>query len=124
MSSSLMYSTPPLGPFSLLFWGNSEGGSLNTIGILYLILSLMIFYLSNMAFENKLNLIFIKNIFGEKIHSLVIKYSTYINKSNNIWLMIIFILIFCCSLASLYFSYFILNNIDIISEIVQQSKPK
>ena len=38
--------------------------------------------------------------------------------------MIIFILIFCFSLASLYFSYFILNNIDIISEIVQQSKPK
>ena len=83
--------------------------------ILYLLWSLLIIYTTNRVIKNKWNLIFIKNIFGEKINSLAIKYFTYINKSNNIWLMIIFILIFCCSLASLYFSYFILNNIDIIS---------
>ena len=92
--------------------------------ILYLGWALLVIYIANRVVENKWDLTFIKNIFGVKVHSFVIKSLTYTSKSNNIWLMVIFILLFISTLASLYFSYFILNNIDIISEIVQQSKGK
>ena len=92
--------------------------------ILYLLLSLMIFYLSNMALENKLNLIFIKNIFGERFYNLLIKSLSYAGKYNRIWMFITWVLSVFGSIIALLVSYFILNNIDIISEIVQQSKPK
>lgn len=90
--------------------------------ILYLIWALLIIYIANKVVENKWNLTFIKNIFGERIHYFVIKSFTYTSKFNNAWLMVIFILLFSSSLASLYFSYFILNNIDIISTIIQNGK--
>lgn len=92
--------------------------------ILYLLGALLVIYIANRVVENKLNFTFIKNIFGERIYYLVLKSLTYANKTNKIWLMVIFILLYISSLASLYFSYFILNHIDIISEIVQQSKGK
>lgn len=92
--------------------------------ILYLMWGLLVIYLADKVIENKWNLMFIKNIFGERIHSFVMKSFTYASKSNKIWLMLVFILLFSSSLGSLFFSYFILNNLDIISEIVQQSKGK
>nr|YP_009364362.1 hypothetical protein [Ophiocordyceps sinensis]ARF03430.1 hypothetical protein [Ophiocordyceps sinensis]QDH07224.1 hypothetical protein [Ophiocordyceps sinensis] len=92
--------------------------------ILYLIWTLLVIYIANRVVDNKWDLRYIKTIFGERIHYFVIKSLTYTSKTNKIWLMVIFILLFISSLASLYFSYFILNNIDIISEIVQQSKGK
>jgi hypothetical protein len=92
--------------------------------ILYLLWALLILYLANKVIEKKWDLTFIKNIFGERIYSFIIKLLTYTSKSNDIWIIVIFILLFCFSLASWYFSPFTLSNIDIISEIVQQSKKK
>ena len=94
------------------------------ICILYFLWALLIIYISNKVVEKKWNLTFIENIFGKKVHSFVIKSLSYTSKSNNIWLIIIFFLLVFTVLGSLYFSHFILHNIDIISEIVQQYKSK
>lgn len=50
------------------------------ICILYLPIGLMILYVSTMVVENKWNLIFIKNIFGERFYNLLIKSLSYTDK--------------------------------------------
>lgn len=92
--------------------------------ILYLPIALMILYVSTMIVENKWNLIFIKNIFGEWFFNLVIKSLSYTGKYNRIWMLIGWVFLVFASLVALYISYYFVNNIDIISEIVQQSKAK
>ena len=94
------------------------------ICILYLSIALMILYVSTMVIENKWNLIYIKNIFGERFYNLLIKSFSYPDKYNRIWMFIAWVFLVFGSIIVLYVSYFILNNIDIISEIVQQSKSK
>lgn len=94
------------------------------ICILYLPIALMTLYVSTMIVENKWNLIFIKNIFGEWFYNLLIKSLSYTGKYNRIWMFIGWVFLVFASLVALYISYFLVNNIDIISEIVQQSKPK
>ena len=86
------------------------------ICILYLPIAFMILYLSTMGIENKLNLIFIKNIFGEWFYNLLIKSLSYAGKYNRIWMFIAWVFLVFGSISALYVSYFILNNIDIISE--------
>lgn len=94
------------------------------ICIAYLPIAFMFLYLSTMVLEHKWNLIFIKNIFGEKFYSFFIKILTYTSKHNKIWMFIALVALVFASLIALYISYFLLNNIDIVSEIVQRSKPK
>lgn len=92
--------------------------------ILYLPIALMILFISTMILENKWNLIFIRNIFGEWFYNLVIKSLSYTGKYNRIWMFIGWVFLVIASLVTLYISGYLMNNIDIISEIVQQSKPK
>lgn len=94
------------------------------ICILYLPIALMTLYISTMIVENKWNLIFIKNFFGNWFYNFIIKSLSYTGKYNRIWMLIGWILLVFASLAALYVSGFLVNNIDIISEIVQQSKSK
>jgi hypothetical protein len=81
----------------------------------------MILYVSTMVVENKWNLMFIKNIFGERFYNLLIKSLSYTGKYNRIWMFIAWVFLVFASLLALYISYYLGNNIDIISEIVQQS---
>lgn len=92
--------------------------------ILYLLFNLIILLLSDLVIKYNWKLLFIKNIFGERFYNLVMKSLNYTSKLNKIWIWIILILLVISSIGSLFISYFILNNIDIISEIIQQSKPK
>lgn len=94
------------------------------ICILSLLISLMILYISTMAIENKFYLVFIKNIFGERFHSFLIKLLSYSAKHNKVWMIIAWIFLIFGSIVALWLSYFLIDNIDIISEIVQQSKSK
>lgn len=89
------------------------------ICILYLSIALMILYVSTMIVENKWNLIFIKNIFGQWFYNLFIKSLSYTGKYNRIWMLIGWVFLVFASLVTLYISYYLPNNIDIISEIVQ-----
>ena len=91
---------------------------------LYLSVALMILYVTTMVVEKNLNLIFIKNIFGEGFYNLLIKSLSFTAKYNRIWMFIGWVFLVFASLVALYISYYLLNNIDIISEIVQQSKSK
>ena len=90
--------------------------------ILYLLWAMLILYIADKVVEKKWNLTIIKNIFGERVHSLVIKWFSYASKSNKIWLLFGFFLLIVASINSLYISHFLLNNIELISNIVQQSK--
>lgn len=88
------------------------------IAILYLLFALGILYLCDKVVKNKWELMFIKNIFGERFYSLVVKGINYTSKSNQIWMLAIWIMLVLSTLASIYFGYFLLNNIYIISEIL------
>lgn len=90
--------------------------------ILYLAIALIILYVSTMIVENKWNLIFIKNILGDWFYNLLIKSLSYTGKYNRIWMFIGWVFLVFASLVALYVSDYLINNIDIISEIVQQSK--
>jgi general stress protein CsbA len=81
----------------------------------------MVLYISTMIVENKWNLIFIKNIFGDWFYNLLIKCLSYTGKYNRIWILIGWVILVFASLVALYISDYLVNNIDIISEIVQQS---
>lgn len=50
------------------------------ICILYFIWAILILYISNKVVKNDWKLIFIKNLLGERVHSLVIKSFTYTSK--------------------------------------------
>jgi hypothetical protein len=84
----------------------------------------MILYISTMVLENKWNLIFIKNIFGEKVYNFIIKLFTYSGKYNRIWMLFGWIILMIVSLVALYIYSFLFNNMDIIGEILYQTKPK
>ena len=89
--------------------------------ILYLLFNLIFILFSNLVIKYNWELLFIKKIFGVKVHNLVMKSIKYTQKLNIIWICIILSLLVILSFSCLAISYFILNNIDIISEIVQQS---
>jgi uncharacterized membrane protein YgcG len=86
--------------------------------ILYLLSNLIILLLADLAIKYNWNFLFIKNIFGGRFYNLVIKGINYISRLNKIWIWIILILLVILSIGCLSISYFILNNIDIISDIV------
>jgi len=89
------------------------------IAILYLLFALGILYLIDKVVKNKINIIFIRNIFGERFYNLFIKGINFTSKSNQIWMLIIWIILVLSSIGGIYFAYFLLNNINIISEILQ-----
>nr|YP_010564231.1 hypothetical protein OYW92_mgp09 [Epichloe bromicola]UYX62215.1 hypothetical protein [Epichloe bromicola] len=99
-----------------------EANNILHICILYLPTSLMILYLSTMIVENQWNLIWIKNIFGNWFYNLIIKFLSYTGKYNRIWMFIGWVLLVFASLVALYISNFLVNNLDIISEIIQKGK--
>ena len=92
------------------------------ICMIYLSLALMTLYVSNKVIESKWNLIFLKNIFGERFYSVVIKGLKYSGKSNRIWMGIGWAFLMYAIILSWYVSYFMLNNIDIIIEIIIRCK--
>lgn len=108
-----------------------EGPDLNTIMVLldanyilhlciiYLSFALAILYFSHLLVENKWNLLFIKNTFGEWFYNLLIKSLRNLGKFNKIWLFITFVFLIFGVIVTLYISYFLVNNFDIISEIVK-----
>lgn len=52
------------------------------------------------------------------------KHLTYTSKSNNFFIVLGIILLIISSIYGLFLAKFLINNIDIISEIVLQSKSK
>jgi hypothetical protein len=54
------------------------------ICILYLLIVLAILFISSYVIENKLNLIFIKNIFGTRFHSFLMKLLKYTSNTNKL----------------------------------------
>ena len=89
------------------------------ICILYLLIALAILYISN---NSKLNIEFLKKVLGVNIHSLIVKLLTYTNKTNKIWMVIIWMLLILACSGSLYISYYLTLNLDIICEIYQDNK--
>lgn len=92
------------------------------ICILYLLIALALLYISNNFANNKLKTDFLKNIFGVRFYNIVVKLLNYTNKTNKIWMIVIWVLLLIASLATIYISYYILFHIDVISEIYQNSK--
>nr|YP_009160661.1 hypothetical protein [Hirsutella minnesotensis]AKR17990.1 hypothetical protein [Hirsutella minnesotensis] len=86
--------------------------------IAYLILVILILYTADKVISKKWNLLFIKNIFGETFYNLFIKWFLYTGKYNKIWMGIAWLLLLIASMITLYVSSYILNHIDIISDIV------
>lgn len=90
--------------------------------ILYLLFNLTILLLSNFIIDYNWKFLFIKNIFGVRFYNLVMKTINYSSKVNKILIWLIIILLIISSIGSLSISYFILNNIEAISDIIQRFK--
>ena len=90
--------------------------------ILYLLVALAVLFISTKVVSKKYNLTFIKNIFGERFYYYFIKGLSYTNKSNEIWMFIVWILLIIASLGTTYIAYLLITHIDIISETYQNSK--
>jgi len=84
----------------------------------YLIVGQIILLLFNKIIKNNYQLLYIKNIFGEYIQKLIFKIIRYSFKSNNFFIIFGWVLLIITCLISLNLSNFMLNNIEIISEIV------
>jgi hypothetical protein len=94
------------------------------IVVLYLIFILLILLGYNKVIENNLELIYIKNILGEKVQKYLLYYIKFTGKSNKIFIGLISITIIISLLGIIYIEYNILNNIELISEIIQNHKNK
>ena len=91
------------------------------IAVLYLLFAIAILYISDKIINNKWELLFIKKYFGIRFYNLIIKGISYTSKSNQIWIFLIWIMLIFSSICSIYFAYYLLNNIDVISKIVNES---
>ena len=92
------------------------------ICILYLLIVLAILFISSNIAENKLSLTFIKNIFGTRFHSFIMKLLKYTSNTNKIWMLIIWIMLIIATLANIFMSGFFIEHLDLIVEIYQNSK--
>ena len=88
--------------------------------ILYLLLGLAILYISTKVANKNWSLTFIKNIFGKRFHSLLIKFLSFTSKSNEIWMIIIWILLVIACLGTTFIAHLLIMYIDVISEVYQQ----
>lgn len=94
------------------------------ICILYFIWIIFILYISNKVVNIDWKLTYIKNRFGDRVHYYIMKHLTYTSKSNNFFIVLGILLLIISSIYGLFLAKFLINNIDIISEIVLQSKSK
>nr|YP_010247527.1 hypothetical protein MFQ26_mgp10 [Cordyceps pruinosa]QQA36261.1 hypothetical protein [Cordyceps pruinosa] len=134
IDSSIQSTTPPSNSNNGSAFSIEPGVDLDTVinllnanfilhlCILYLIVALIVLYLSTMVVDKHWNLIFIQNILGKWFYNLFIKALIFTGKNNRIWMYIASILLIFSILITLYISYFILNNIDIITQIVANTK--
>jgi hypothetical protein len=91
---------------------------------LYLIFCLMILVLSNQVVNKNWKLILIKGILGDNLHKIILKGLKVTSKSNNIFIFLSSISIIISCIGTLSVSIFILNNIELISQIIQEYKNK
>jgi len=90
--------------------------------ILILLYALSSFYISSRIIEGKWNLSFIKNIFGERFYLFYVKIRTYGSKTNKAWMLYNIIILIICSIISIFIGYFLINYIDLITEMYEYSK--
>ena len=90
------------------------------ICMLYLLIALAVLYISTKVANKNLNLTFFKNIFGQRFHYLLIKLLSFTSKSNEIWMIIIWILLIIACAGTTFIAHFMIVYIDVISEIYQQ----
>lgn len=92
--------------------------------IIWFIYCILILLLANKVVNNQWKLEFLKKIFGEKTHNFILKSLNLTGKTNNVFIVFGFIVLIITSISTLYISYFILENIDIITDIVKEYTKK
>lgn len=86
---------------------------------LYLLIAL---FINTKIINNKWEFAFIKRIFGSRYHRYFIKALTYTSKSNELWMYIILTILLVGGLLLIFMGYFLINNIDLITELYEYSK--
>jgi hypothetical protein len=89
---------------------------------LILLLGLLTLYISFKVLEGKWSFSFIKEIFGERFYRYFMKMYTYGSKTNRGWMLFNIIFIFISSIVSIFIAYFLVNYIDLITEMYEYSK--
>nr|YP_010164140.1 hypothetical protein K8J96_mgp38 [Metarhizium album]QRK27466.1 hypothetical protein [Metarhizium album] len=85
---------------------------------------ILILFLANKVVNNQWKLEFLKKILGEKTQNFILKSLSLTSKTNNAFIILCFTFLIITSISTLYISYFITENIDIITDIVKESKKK
>ena len=89
-----------------------------SIVILYLVFSLLMLYILDLAIKNNWEFSLLKKVVSVALYKHFISAISFSSKTNKAFLLITWVVLFICCLSSLFFSFFILKNIDIISAII------
>jgi hypothetical protein len=90
-----------------------------SVCIFYSLDLLIALYINTKIVSNKWEFTYIKSIFGERYHKYFMKGLTFTSKSNELWMYIIFILSVIASISAIFMVYFLINYIDLITELYQ-----
>lgn len=92
--------------------------------ILILLYGLFYLYINSKIINEKWDLLFIKNIFGERFYYYFMKIYTYGSKTNKAWMLFNIIFIFIGSIGSILIGCFLIKYIDLITELYEYYKNK
>lgn len=90
-----------------------------SIIISYLVVNILTLYITDLAIKNNWKFRTVKLYTGENFYKYFILAIRFNSKSNKVFLIVSWMILFICCLGNTYFSYFILNNIYTISSVLK-----
>ena len=93
-----------------------------SISIFFLLYLLMVLHINTKIINNKWEFTYIKYILGEYYYSYFYKLLKLTSKSNELWMLFGWILLIIACLFSTCIAFFLINYIDIITEVYLNSK--
>jgi hypothetical protein len=88
-----------------------------SICIFYALDLLIVLYINTKIINNKWDLSFIKNIFGESFYKYFMKALSFGSKSNELWIFIGWTILVIATLFSVFAAYFLIKHIDLLTEL-------
>lgn len=88
--------------------------------MLYLFLNLIMILLLDLVFKVDLEVLYVRKIIGKHFLCFGLRCINYSSNMDKFWIRVILILFVISFIGSLFISYFLLNNIDIISDIMSK----
>jgi hypothetical protein len=90
--------------------------------IFYGLILLIALHINTKIINSKWEFAFIRNIFGPRYHKYFMQALTFTSKSNELWMYIGWTILVIGCLLSIFMGYFLVNYLDLITELYEYSK--